>query len=210
MGMCLKPKIKWYKLNQLDKFLKPAKSLYAKASIGLFESMFGGVGGEVLYRPFDSDWAIGAELWNVKQREYDQLFTFRDYETTTGHINFYYKEPRSQVLIMLKGGRFLAEDSGIHFDFSRRFKSGARMGIFFATTDISEYEFGEGSFDKGFYFFIPVEAFFDKYSKGSAGFGLRPLTRDGAAFLKHRNTLYGVSDQAQFHTIDRDWDDLYD
>jgi hypothetical protein len=172
--------------------------------------MFGGIGGEILYRPFYSNWALGAELWKVKQRDYDQMFDFRDYETLTGHINFYYKEPRSQVLIMLKGGRFLAEDSGIHFDFSRRFKSGTRMGIFFAKTDISEFEFGEGSFDKGFYFFIPIETFFDKYSKGSAGFGLRPLTRDGAAFLKHRNTLYGISDQASFHTIDRDWDDLYD
>ncbi len=195
---------------QLDKFLKPAKSFYAKASVGLFETMFGGVGGEILYRPFDSDWAIGAELWKVKQREYDQLFQFRDYETLTGHINLFYKEPRTQILIMLKGGRFLAEDSGIHFDFSRRFKSGARMGIFFAQTDISEFEFGEGSFDKGFYFFIPVETFFDQYSKGSAGFGLRPLTRDGAAFLRHRNTLYGVTDQAQAHTINRDWDDIYD
>ena len=84
------------------------------------------------------------------------------------------------------------------------------MGIFFARTDISEFEFGEGSFDKGFYFFIPIETFFGNYQKGSTGFGLRPLTRDGAAFLKHRNTLYGVSDQGQYHTIDRDWDDLYD
>lgn len=195
---------------QMDQFLKPFTDVYMKASAGLFESMFGGVGGEILYRPFYSDWALGAELWKVKQRDYDQMFNFRDYETLTGHINFYYKEPRTQILIMLKGGRFLAEDSGIHFDFSRRFKSGTRMGIFFAKTDISEYEFGEGSFDKGFYFFIPIETFFDKHSKGSAGFGLRPLTRDGAAFLKHRNTLYGVSDQGSFHTIDRDWDDLYD
>ncbi len=195
---------------QLDQFIKPTKSIYLKASAGLFEQMFGGIGGEVLYRPFNSDWAIGAEAWKVKQRAYDQMFDFLEYETLTGHINLYYKEPRTQVLIMLKGGRFLAEDSGIHFDFSRRFKSGTRMGIFFAQTDISEFEFGEGSFDKGFYFFIPIETFFGNYSKGSTGFGLRPLTRDGAAFLRHRNTLYGVTDQAQSHTIYRDWDDLYD
>ena len=34
-----------------------------------------------------------------------------------------------------------------------------RAGIFFAKTDISEFEFGEGSFDKGFYFWLPIEAF---------------------------------------------------
>ena len=75
-------------------------------------------------------------------------------------------------------------------------------------TDISEFEFGEGSFDKGFYFFIPVESFFDKYSKGSVGFGLRSLTRDGAASLN--TLLYGVTEQGQLLNINRDWDDLYD
>ena len=100
---------------------------HAKISAGYFEQMFGGVGGEVLYRPFYKPWAIGAELWRVKQRSYRQLFSFLEgdnaYETTTGHINFYFKEPRSQVLVAIKAGRFLAEDSGINFDFSRRFKS---------------------------------------------------------------------------------------
>ena len=84
------------------------------------------------------------------------------------------------------------------------------MGIFFALTDISEYEFGEGSFDKGFYFFLPIESFFDKYRKGSAGIGLRPLTRDGAAMIKHTHSLYSITDQGQFINIARDWDDLYD
>ena len=84
------------------------------------------------------------------------------------------------------------------------------MGVFFALTDISEYEFGEGSFDKGWYFFIPIESFFTNYSKGATGFGLRPLTRDGAAFLKHSHSLYGVTEQANYGNIVRDWDSLYE
>jgi hypothetical protein len=50
------------------------------------------------------------------------------------------------------------------------------MGVYAAKTDISREEFGEGSFDKGFYFFIPIEAFFTNYTKGQTGFGLRPVT----------------------------------
>ena len=115
---------------QIDRFFKPKKDIYAKATFGIVKNMFGAIGGEVLYRPFSNNYAVGAELWRAKQRDYDQMLSFRDYETTTGHINLYYKEPRSQVLIKLKGGRFLAEDSGINFDFSR-FKSGLKMGIFF-------------------------------------------------------------------------------
>jgi len=195
---------------QLNYFMTPANNWYAKLSMGIFEEMFGGFGGEVLYRPFDSNFAIGAELWRVRQRAYNQRFKFIDYETTTGHLNLFYKEPFSQVIIALKGGRFLAEDSGINFDFSRRFKSGLRIGAFFSLTDISKAEFGEGSFDKGFYFHIPVDIFFQNYSKGTSSFGLKPLTRDGAAALVHSHHLFGITEQAQFLNINRDWDDLYD
>ena len=195
---------------QLNYFMTPTSNVYAKVSMGILEEMFGGVGGEILYRPFGSNYGVGAELWRVKQRDYDQMFKFIDYETTTGHINLFYKEPISKVIIALKAGRFLAEDSGVNFDFSRRFKSGLRIGAFFSVTDISKAEFGEGSFDKGFYFYIPVDIFFQKYSKGTSGFGLKPLTRDGAAPLVHSHHLWGITEQAQKVNLDRDWDDLYD
>jgi hypothetical protein len=198
---------------QLNYFSNPYKDIYAKLSGGLLEEMFGGVGGEILYRPFNRTWGIGAELWRVRQRGYNQMFDFEPdtaYQTTTGHINIYVKEPRSQVLLTLRGGKFLAQDSGINFDFSRRFKSGLRVGAFFSLTDISEAEFGEGSFDKGFYFYIPVDIFFNFYNKGNAAFGLRPITRDGAAILVHSHHLWGITEQAQGHTILRDLDDIYD
>ena len=195
---------------QLSFFYNPLPNIYAKASGGYFEPMFGGLGGELLYKPFYKTWSIGAEMWRVKQRAYNQRLKFKDYETTTGFINFNYFEPNTKIQVRVKGGRFLAEDSGLHFDLSRRFKTGLRMGVYAAKTDISRAEFGEGSFDKGFYFFIPVESFFTNYSKGSTGFGLRPVTRDGAAILTHGHDLFGVTDQGSAHVILRDWDDLYD
>lgn len=186
------------------------ENIYSKITLGILEPMFGGFGGEILYKPFYSDWAIGAEAWRVKQRAYDQKFDFLDYETTTGHINFYYKEPRTSILLHLKGGKFLAKDSGIYTDISRLFKSGLRMGVYFAKTDISRAEFGEGSFEKGWYFHIPIESFFTKYSRGFTGFGLRPVTRDGAAVLMPSLDLYGVTDPGNSHSLLKDWDDLYD
>ena len=195
---------------QLDHFLKLDSEIFARISIGYIESMFGAAGGEILWKPFFKNYAVGVEAWSAKQRSYDMLFDFNDYSTETGFVNFYFKEPRSQILFTLKGGKFLAGDSGFNFDFSRRFKSGFRLGAFFSLTDISEYEFGEGSFDKGFYFFLPIEAFWGNYSKESYGFGLRPLTRDGAAALKHSHGLYAITEQAEFNNIYRDWDDLYD
>ena len=195
---------------QFNYFASLSSNIYAKFSAGLFEEMFGGFGGEVLYRPFNQNFGIGAEVWRVRQRAYDMLFSFRDYETTTGHINAYYTDPHSKVTVALKGGRFLAEDSGINFDFSRRFKTGLVIGAFFSLTDISKAEFGEGSFDKGFYFMIPVETFFTKYAKRNLGWGLRPLTRDGAAYLNHSYYLWGMTEAGTKINLTRDWDHLYD
>lgn len=199
---------------QFNYFKNPFGSFFYKISGGLLEQMFGGIGFETLYRPFDKNYAFGMEAWAVKQRSYRQLFSFLDgdnaYETTTGHFNFYYKEPRSQVLIAVKAGRFLAEDSGFNFDFSRRFKSGLTLGAFFSRTDISYGEYGEGSFDKGWYFSMPIDIFSKKHSKQITSFGLRPLTRDGAVYLIHAHHLYGVTDQSVLSHSTRDWDDLYD
>jgi hypothetical protein len=197
---------------QANIFHNLTPNIYSKISFGILETMFAGYGGEILYRPFYSDFAFGVEAWKVYKRDFDMRFSLdkRRYETKTGHINLYYTEPRSKVTIALKGGKFLAQDSGINFDFSRRFKTGVRIGAFFSLTDISEYEFGEGSFDKGFYFNVPLQIFSDEYTKQSQSFGLRPLTRDGAQFLIHSHHLWGVTDQAQFNNISRDWSDLYD
>jgi len=195
---------------QFNYFKRLAKDIYGKVSAGIFEPMFGGIGGEILYRPFSKTYAIGAELWDVKQRGYDQLFSFNEYETLTGHITFYYEEPRSNILLKIKGGRFLAEDSGFNFDLSRRFKSGARIGVFFSQTDISKFEFGEGSFDKGFYFFVPIQFFLSNYTKPLTGFGLRPIQRDGAQSLIHSRHMYGVTDQANEFNFLRSWDNFYD
>ena len=172
--------------------------------------MFGGFGQEILYRPFDKAWAIGAETWLAKKRDYNQRFGFQEYQTFTGFINGYYYSKNLGVQVHAKAGRFLAKDSGIKIDLSKIFTSGLRMGIFATITDISKEEFGEGSFDKGFYFFVPIESFFGAYSKGYTGFGLRPITRDGGADLNTQYSLWNVTDQGSRYRIAENWADLYD
>jgi len=195
---------------QANYFANPYKSIYTKISAGIFEPMFAGYGGEILYKPFGESFGIGAEIWHVKQRSFRQLFRFRNYETVTGHMNFYYREPISRVLVHLRGGRYLAEDSGFTLNVSRDFKSGLNMGVFFSLTDISKAEFGEGSFDKGFFFNLPIQVFFQQYSRGQTGFGLRPLTRDGAQFLVHAQNLWSTTYQANKAQIINEWDGFYD
>ena len=195
---------------QLNYFKNPLEDLYFKFSAGIFESMFAGFGFEALYRPFSGDVAVGVDAWRVRQRAFDQMFSFRDYETSTGHITFYYREPSSKVLFKLIGGKYLAQDSGITLDLSREFYSGFQIGIFASRTDISKAEFGEGSFDKGFYWWMPVDLFFGDYRKQTTGWGLRPLTRDGAQRLVQGYPLWGVTDYADKRGIIDHWGDFYD
>lgn len=195
---------------QTNYFLNPSGNFYTKFSAGILEEFFAGFGFETLYRPFDKNWGVGVEAWRVQQRDYNLDFRLRDYKTTTGYINFYYREPNSKIFFVMTGGRFLAEDSGILVDISRQFDSGVNIGVFAAITDISKEEFGEGSFDKGFYFNMPVQLFFNKYSRGQTGFGLKPLTRDGAARLHHGHNLWAVTNGASIFNVKKDWNSFYD
>jgi len=195
---------------QANYFFNPIGSIYGKLSGGLLEQMFGGYGFEILYRPFHGVWGVGVEAWRVRQRDYEGEFGFLDYETSTGGISFYLREPKTGLFFGLYGGRYLAEDSGITVDISRRFKSGMNMGAFFSLTDISKEEFGEGSFDKGFYFNIPVQMFYDNYKKDQTSFSFRPITRDGAARVAHDFTLWSITGPASEWKILNDMDTIYD
>ena len=127
----------------------------------------------------------------VKQREYKQRFGFQDYSVLTGHLKFYY-EIDSKVLVKTSMGKYLAGDKGLSLDLSRKFDSGFVLGIFATKTDLPTELFGEGSFDKRFYFSIPTELFYNDYRPGNITFGLHPLTKDGGAFLAEHNELFSL------------------
>ena len=194
---------------QLNYFTQLSNSIYFKLSGGILESMFNGIGFEALYRPFYKNYGVGIDLWQVYQRGYDQKFKILDYDTVTGHLTFYYQEPYSNILFQFKGGRYLAGDSGITIDASRVFQSGFRIGAFFSLTDISAEEFGEGSFDKGFYFWIPLDLFSKNYFRRTFGWGLRPITRDGAQQVIQSFPLWGVTNSSSNEFFRKNLDEIF-
>ncbi|RGP55283.1 YjbH domain-containing protein [Pseudomonas abyssi] len=179
------------------------RDLYAMAYAGLFEWMYGGVGGEVLYRPYGANWAIGADFNWVKQRGFEQDFSFRDYSTLTGHVTGYLQTGIYDVLAKGSVGRYLAGDYGATLDLSRRFDNGFTMGAWATMTNVSKEEFGEGSFDKGVYIQIPFDAFFIRSTTSVGTIAWNPLTRDGGARLGRYYQLYNF-------TNDRDLDNFND
>ncbi len=154
-------------------------NLKARATAGLLEWMYGGYGGELLYLSDDKHWGVGVDAYWVKQREFDQKLSFRDYETVTGFLTAYYDIPIYDMRAKVGYGKFLGKDKGFLIDLSRRFASGARVGGKLAFTDCDAVCVGEGSFNKWIYFQLPMDLFFTRSStKGIAPFDWAPLTKD--------------------------------
>jgi hypothetical protein len=195
---------------EVDYLWQPAPEWYARASLGLLEEMYGGASGEVLYRPYNRRWALGADLNWVRQRDYDMLFDFLDYDVVTGHGTLYYDLPYFDLTAKVMAGRYLAGDVGVTLDMSRRFGNGITMGAFATFTDVSAEEFGEGSFDKGLYISIPLDLFFVRSRRGSAGFLWRPLTRDGGQTVAVGKRLYPLTADGTLGAMGRDWNRLLD
>lgn len=195
---------------QADYNFNIAHSFYGHVYGGLLEEMFAGVGGEVLYRPYDANWAVGAEITYAKQRDFDQWFDLRDYEVVTGHVTGFYHLERLDVDAMVKAGRYLAKDWGATFQLSRTFDSGITVGAFATFTDVSAEEFGEGRFDKGLFMTIPLDILYIRNVRSGVGLSWRPLIRDGGQMISIRRPLIGTTGSMTMYNFRRDWRDVLD
>tara|TARA_B100000900_G_scaffold117544_1_gene99028 strand:- start:48 stop:2000 length:1953 start_codon:yes stop_codon:yes gene_type:complete len=171
---------------QFDYHLSPKKNHHIMMSAGILEEMFNGAGFEYLYYDQNSSYAVGFEAFGVKKRDYMMRFGTLDYENVTGHLNFYYRNyGRIPFDAKISYGEYLAGDEGLTIDLSRSFENGTKFGIFASFTDVSSDEFGEGTFDKGIYFNIPVFGNLINYS-------WRPLTKDPGAKLNRKHSLHDL------------------
>lgn len=188
---------------QLTTARRLGRDTYGMAYAGYLEWMYAGVGGELLYRPMDQPWAVGANVNWVKQRDFDQHFGLRDYSITTGHATLYYTfDARERIVGSLSLGRYLAGDYGTTVNIARAFDNGVTMGAYATKTDVSARDFGEGSFDKGIYFSIPFDIILPRSTRGRGTINWNPLIRDGGAMLSRKYSLYnatGERDERYFY-----------
>jgi hypothetical protein len=168
-----------------------APDVFGIVKAGYLETMFAGVGGELLWRPEGRRWAIGADLYGVQQRDFDRLLGLRNYNAVTGHISLYYASPWYDLQFAMRAGQYLAGDRGLTFEMSRRFSTGVEIGAFMTTTNVSAKDFGEGSFDKGIIIRIPIEWITPVHSQSQLRYDLRPIQRDGGQRLLGDTVLYG-------------------
>ena len=171
---------------QFDGFKTISPNNHLMFSAGIFEEMFSGYGMEYLHFKNESNHAYGFELFKVYKRDYELQFGLLDYEQVTGHFNYYYRN-YGLIPFDLKAsyGIYLAGDKGGTIELSRTYFNGVRFGVFASFTDVTTEQFGEGSFDKGIFFNIPIFANMINYT-------WRPLTKDPGAKLIRKNNLHDL------------------
>ncbi len=199
---------------QLTWFQEYSNTMDQQFYAGYLESMFAGVGTEFLYRPHGANWAIGADVNVISQRDPQSYFGVYDEKLQnvpeyghpfqvidkgfTGFVSGYYYPQwdfLQDLMIQVDVGQFLAGDVGTQINVSKQFKSGVIAGAFASFTDLSADEFGEGSFTKGFYLSIPFDIMTVKPSNNRANFSWQPLTRDGGQKLGRKYSLIELTDE---------------
>jgi len=171
---------------QLDYHNTIKKNNHIMLTAGILEEMFNGYGFEYLYFDNAKDYAVGFELFDVTKRDYDLRLGTLDYSTVSGFVNLYYRNYKIIPFdAKISYGKYLAGDIGTSFEISRTFRSGAQVGVFATFTDVTTEQFGEGSFDKGLFFTIPVY-------KNLVNYTWRPLTKDPGARLNRKHNLHDL------------------
>lgn len=178
----------------LNKYWQPATRVYARTSVGIYEEMFAGAGGQLLYLPREQDWAVDIQSDWLRQRDTRGGFGFRDYETVSSLLNLHYRFPSQGITLTARAGQFLAKDRGVRMEFARRFRSGFQIGAWYTKTNGNDIT-GPGSpghpyYDKGIFIQIPLNTMLTKDTRAAPLASLQAWTRDVGQIVVSPGDLY--------------------
>ncbi|MXU64670.1 YjbH domain-containing protein [Oceanomicrobium pacificus] len=188
-----------------DYVFKLAPAIYGSVTGGYLERGYGGIAGEVLWKPVSQNWGIGAEIAYARERDYYSKLGFNDYDTITGFASFYWDPDFYGIQTRVDVGRYLAEDWGATISVSRRFINGWEVGAFFTKTEASKEEFGRDGFDKGIRVRIPLGWTLPFESRSTIGATLNSQDRDAGARLRTPNNLYGIVREYEAGDLKQGW-----
>ena len=197
------------KLSQLlvNRFYHSSERVYARLSGGIYEEMFSGAGGQVLYLPRDGRWGADLDVNWLKQRDFDGWFGHQHYETVTAIASLNYRMAHG-VTGTLRAGRFLARDEGVRAEVKRRFASGFEVGAWYTVTNGNDIT-SPGSpsnpyYDKGVFMLWRLDTLLTRDTQAVAGFSLSPWTRDVGQMVASPGDLYSLLEDPVYRMHSRD------
>ena len=184
---------------------KLAPSLYARASVGYLERMYGGISTELLWKDTSSPVAVGLELNYAMQRDPDDVFGFNDYDVVTGHGSIYWDTDWYGVTARLDAGRYLAGDWGATLSLGRRFANGWEVTGHITQTD-ADTSGSDGRFDKGVRLTIPLQWTTPFATRRKVDVPFLDFARDDGARLAVSNRLYPIVREAGEQRLGDNWE----
>lgn len=197
-------------------FLQGFKSFstnwHISASTGYLDEMFAGYHGEILYRPWSKNWAVGMEAAEVIKRDYETSFNlgFLDKSKTIGHLNFYYEVPDTNMTIQTSIGQYIGQDKGGTISFKNRFKNGSTIEAFITATDMHDIDAygGYSNLSSGLRFTLPLGSI--KYIPDGSGVEINavPVARDAGQRLDLAHPLYEMTEPLSYRHLVMNWGDV--
>lgn len=175
-----------------DQTFRFSKRFFGRVALGYFEKMYAGAGAECLYVLGDGRLALGLEgNYVIKRKPHTQL-SLLDFERQTLFLTGYYYYPPLDLTLETRYGQFLAGDVGWMFDISRRYPTGATIGIFYTITDTDGVKgsFNQGYNNKGVYIGFPLRMFLKRDSGRMYYYAMSPWTRDVGATVYDGTDLF--------------------
>ena len=194
----------------------PKDTLYIAGHIGYLEEMFAGGGAEILYRPFDKNFAIGAEAWNTVKRT---PYTGNIWSTDNANrqqsylLNAWYDLPETPVSFGASTGRFLDGDMGIEFKTRWTPKPGWKAEGFINYSN--EANHAPHNDDRthvftGVKLSIPIGRFDLINDQIRIDFDIAPMGRDKGQRIDNPYPLYDYTDPWSARSINRYWNEITD
>lgn len=188
----------------VSRYYHLAPRWYGRVSAGIYEMMFSGAGGQVLYMPENGHWAADLAVDALRQRDYSGWLKHQSYSTVTALGSLHYRFPMG-FKTSVRAGRFLARDVGARFEVSRRFTSGMELGGWLTVTNNQDLtasgSAGKPYKDKGVFLNIPFEIMLTKDSRARGVIALAEWNRDVGKMVGSPGDLYGMMEQP---AIDRE------
>lgn len=187
----------------IQKWWNMGHGWYGTFALGLFEEAYGGLAGEFLYYPVNSNWAFGIEGAYLRKRQYYGVGftdlvrklegfrpTYKKYHGSQYFADLYYDFNCLDMELHFKAGKFLAHDWGVRSEFSRYYPSGMRLFLWYTYTNARDYVNGQRYQDRGVGISLPLDMFFTYSSQKRWGYAMSAWLRDVGAISGTGIPLY--------------------
>lgn len=186
--------------------------MHLAISSGYLEEMYGGFGGEFLYRPYDSRFAAGVEVWQAFKRDPYTFMNlgFNGDHLLTGHMNLWYDLPTCDVTLHLRAGRYLAEDVGGTFGLEKIWPNGVKLAAQTTITDQADFDlFGERTHAAHeIRLTLPLGRFSALPLNSRIESTFAPFGRDTGQSLENPVSLYDLTEAFSARHLEAQWTDI--